>query len=260
MTIGCAFNLDISSPPYSPLIIDANTKIVMPVMEGTARVIHLTEGERVTVSCLGNGNVMKATKMQLNPTVCTSSSKLQLINGTELPYAALGCSKANREVLVEKPKSCANGLGTLIRNGYQFGNEFISLYDMCHDKDFALNYYSVDTVYGRSANAADRRNQRPSFSQDIYYPGLNVSQLYTQVTQTETIANILGSKELATHYIKPKTQYFLSRGHLAPNGDFIDADSQRASFYFMNTAPQFQTFNGGNWKCDFYIIFNSFKI
>ena len=73
MTIGCAFNLDISSPPYSPLIIDANTKIVMPVMEGTARVIHLTEGERVTVSCLGNGNVMKATNMQLNPTVCTSS-------------------------------------------------------------------------------------------------------------------------------------------------------------------------------------------
>ena len=73
MTTGCAFNLDISSPPYPPLIINENTKIVMPVMEGTARVIHLTEGERVTVSCLGNGNVMKATNMQLNPTVCTSS-------------------------------------------------------------------------------------------------------------------------------------------------------------------------------------------
>lgn len=220
----------------------------MPVMEGTARVISLAKSQRVTVSCLGTGNGMKVTGLQQNPMTCTSNSKLQLINGTELPYASLGCLRVNREILVEKPKSCANGLGTLIRNGYPFGNQFISLYDMCHDKDLAMNYYSVDTVYGRSANAADKKSRRPPFSQDIYYPGLNVNQLYTQVNQTETLAQILGSRELAAFYIKPNTQYFLSRGHLAPDGDFIDADSQRASYYFMNAAPQFQTFNGGNWR------------
>jgi hypothetical protein len=247
----CAFNLDISSPTYPPLIINEKSKIVMPVKEGTARVLRLTEGERVTVSCLGTGNVMKVSASQLNTMTCTSSSNLQLINGTQLPYAALGCLKANREILIDNPKSCANGQGTLIKNGYQFGNAFISLYDMCHDKDFAMNYLSVDTVYGRSATAGERKNRRPSFSQDIYYPGLNVNQLYTRESQTNTIANILGSKELATLYIKPNSsQYFLSRGHLAPDGDFIDADSQRASYYFMNAAPQFQTLNGGNWKYD----------
>lgn len=220
----------------------------MPVMQGTARVISLAEGERVTVSCFGTGNVMKATNLGQNPMTCNSNSNLLLTNGTELPYAALGCKKVNSEILVEKPRSCANGKGALIKTGYQFGDQFISLYDMCHDKDLALNYYSNNTVYGRSANAGDRKSQRPTFSQDGYYPGLNVNQLYTQVNQTETLAQILGSRELATFYIKPKTQYFLSRGHLAPNGDFIDADSQRASFYFMNAAPQFQTFNGGNWR------------
>ncbi len=220
----------------------------MPVMQGTARVISLAEGQRVTVSCFGNGNVMKATNLAQNPMTCTSNSNLQLINGTELPYAALGCLKANSEILVEKPRSCANGMGALIKTGYQFNNQFISLYDMCHDKDLALNYYSIDTVYGRSANAGERKSKRPSFSQDVYYTGLNVNQLYTQAKQTETLAQILGSRELAAFYIKPNTPYFLSRGHLAPDGDFIDADSQRASYYFMNVAPQFQTFNGGNWR------------
>ena len=220
-------------------------------MEGTTRVVRLTEGERVTVSCLGDKNFLKVSKLPTNPMVCTSSSNLQLINGTEqFPYASLGCNLRNHEVLREMSKSCANGTGTLIRNGYQFGNEFISLYDMCHDKSLALNYFSVDTVYGRSANAADRKSQRPTFSQDIYYPGLNVNQLYMRANQTETLAKILGSQELAAHYIKPNTAYFFSRGHLAPDADFIDADSQRASYYFMNTAPQFQTFNGGNWKYD----------
>jgi hypothetical protein len=46
---------------------------------------------------------------------------------------------------------------------------------------------------------------------------------------------------------------------MAPDADFIDAASQDASYYFMNTAPQFQIFNNGNWKYDSYFLFiNSF--
>jgi DNA/RNA endonuclease G (NUC1) len=35
---------------------------------------------------------------------------------------------------------------------------------------------------------------------------------------------------------------------MAPDGDFIDAGSQDATYYFLNTAPQWQNFNGANWK------------
>lgn len=41
---------------------------------------------------------------------------------------------------------------------------------------------------------------------------------------------------------------FLSRGHLAARTDFIYGIHQQASFYFLNAAPQWQTFNGGNWN------------
>lgn len=254
--LGCAFNLDISSPAFPPHLIDGNQKIVLPVIEGTARIINLSEGQQVTVSCLGTGNSLLATGLQLNAATCTASSNLQLADGTEFSYDQLGCFKQNDETLVEQG-TCANGPGTFIRNGWQYGADFIPLFDMCHDEVLALNYYSIDTVYGRSANADDKANERPSFSQSVYYPGLSVNTLYTQAEQTNTIAQIVGSQELAAQYIRPNTEYYLSRGHMAPDGDFIDAASQDASYYFMNTAPQFQTFNNGNWK---YVTFIPFCI
>ncbi len=245
--LGCAFNLDISSPAYPPHLIDENMKIVLPVLEGTARIINLSEGQQVTIGCLGAGNYMLATGLGLNSATCAANSNLQLADGTEYSYDGIGCVKQNDEVLIEQG-TCANGPGTFIRNGWQFGADFIPLFDMCHDKNLALNYYSIDTVYGRSVNADDKTNTGPTFSQSSYYPGLSVNTLYTQSEQTKTIAGIVGSDALAGQYIVPNTEYYFSRGHMAPDADFIDAASQDASYYFMNAAPQFQTFNNGNWK------------
>lgn len=245
--------MDTSSPAFPPHLIDENKKIVLPVLEGTARIINLGEGQQVTISCLGTGNSMTATGLQLNPATCTATSTLLLADGTEMTYDQTSCVKQNEEILVEQG-TCANGPGTFIRNGWQFGADFIPLFDMCHDEALALNYYSIDTVFGRSANADDKGNDRPSFSQDVYYPGLSVNTLYTQAEQTKTIAMIVGSSELAAQYIVPNTEYYMSRGHMAPDGDFIDAASQDASYYFMNTAPQFQTFNNGNWKYETILV------
>ena len=255
---GCAFNLDTSSPDFPPHLIDENKKIVLPVIEGTARIINLAEGQKVTISCLGTGNLMNATELQLNPATCTAASTLLLADGSELTYDETTCAQQNKEILVEQG-TCANGPGTFIRNGWQFGADFIPLFDMCHDKALALNYYAIDTVFGRSANADDKTNDRPYyFSQDIYYSGLSVNTQYTQVEQTKTIAMIVGSDALAAQYIRPNTEYYLARGHMAPDADFIDAASQDASYYFMNTAPQFQTFNNGNWKYAFLILLKYF--
>lgn len=247
--------MDTSSPTFPPHLIDENKKIVLPVIEGTARIINLNEGQQVTVSCLGVGNLLNATGLQLNPATCVASSNLQFADGTEFSYDELTCLIQNHEVLVEQG-TCANGPGTFIRNGWEFGADFIPLFDMCHDEALALNYYAIDTVYGRSANADDKTNDRPYyFSQDVYFPGISVNTQYTQVEQTKTIAMIVGSEELAAQYIVPNTEYYFARGHLAPDADFIDAASQDASYYFMNTAPQFQIFNNGNWK---YVSFNYF--
>ena len=60
--------------------------------------------------------------------------------------------------------------------------------------------------------------------------------------------NILGSKELGEKYVKSSGDYFLSRGHTSAKADFALASLQRATFHIANVAPQWQTFNGGNWN------------
>lgn len=213
---------------------------------GSSRVITLDLDQEVTIACVGTGNYIRSFGTQLAAASCQSTSKL-LVNGAEYTYAQIGCLSQNKEVLIENG-TCANGPGTNIRVGWQAGPDFIPLYDLCHDQVAETNYVSTSYIFGKSAAADDKSNERPSFSQGGYYPGIDVNTAYTQAEQTKTIAAIVGSSSLAAQYVVPNSQVFLSRGHMAPDGDFIDAASQDASYYFMNVAPQWQCFNGANWK------------
>lgn len=40
---------------------------------------------------------------------------------------------------------------------------------------------------------------------------------------------------------------FLAKGHLSPNADFVLKELQDSTYYFFNVAPQWQSFNNGNW-------------
>ena len=40
---------------------------------------------------------------------------------------------------------------------------------------------------------------------------------------------------------------YIARGHLAPNADFMNYAWQDATFTFIDVAPQWQSFNAGNW-------------
>ena len=44
-----------------------------------------------------------------------------------------------------------------------------------------------------------------------------------------------------------KSNFFCSRGHLTPYGDFKDNWERDLTMVMTNIAPQWQEFNGGNW-------------
>ena len=41
---------------------------------------------------------------------------------------------------------------------------------------------------------------------------------------------------------------FLAKGHLAPDAGFVYRTEADATYFFINVAPQFQSFNNGHWK------------
>lgn len=87
----------------------------------------------------------------------------------------------------------------------------------------------------------------PKFIVGDYFYGIDLDGLYKFETQLYTITKILNSAELAEKRMKKSVQ-FLSRGHLAAKADFVYGAMQRATFWYLNTAPQWQSFNGGNWN------------
>lgn len=89
---------------------------------------------------------------------------------------------------------------------------------------------------------------RPQFKQGNFYPyGANVDKLYKFDTQNETLSKILGSPVMLQGKLQKSVQY-LARGHMAAKADFVYGSQQNSTFWFINVAPQWQTFNNGNWK------------
>ena len=48
--------------------------------------------------------------------------------------------------------------------------------------------------------------------------------------------------------INTTSQDWFSKGHLSPDAAFVYQREQDATYYYINTAPQFQSFNAVNWK------------
>lgn len=75
---------------------------------------------------------------------------------------------------------------------------------------------------------------------------VNAEEDYKNSNQKTLIENLLDSKELATKYIN--TNSYLARAHLSPSADFVFSSSKYSSYFYINTLPQWQAINNGNWK------------
>ena len=57
----------------------------------------------------------------------------------------------------------------------------------------------------------------------------------------ETFANKIIS-------VGSKSKNYIAKGHLTPDAAMVYDFEQKATYFFINAAPQFQAFNNGNWK------------
>lgn len=144
--------------------------------------------------------------------------------------------------------SCANGKGIGLEVGFDIGDNFLSFIELCHDEVNEVSLYSHVPMsalnYGYQSGFA-----RPSFISTGFFNGKYVDTLYTNVNQVAMGSKILGSEEQALKFFQPvATDKYLARGHLTAKVEVVYGSQQRGTFWFMNAAPQFQAFNGGNWE------------
>uniref|UniRef100_A0A182QLU4 DNA/RNA non-specific endonuclease/pyrophosphatase/phosphodiesterase domain-containing protein n=1 Tax=Anopheles farauti TaxID=69004 RepID=A0A182QLU4_9DIPT len=142
---------------------------------------------------------------------------------------------------------CFNG-ATIVEIGFNVGQRFPKILDVCHDEVTFDNHYLVHEF--TPANAGFQQGvPRPGWYQGDFYPGININGLYTVNTQRATIATILNSQPRADEIVQGTDNgVFMARGHIAARADFIYGTQQNATFWFLNAAPQWQNFNAGNWE------------
>ena len=58
---------------------------------------------------------------------------------------------------------------------------------------------------------------------------------------------VTNSQESGLPFIDNKINY-LARGHLAPDAAFIYQIEADATYFYINVAPQYQSFNNQNWR------------
>ena len=80
-----------------------------------------------------------------------------------------------------------------------------------------------------------------------------ISSTYSKKSQVEAINtllqtdNTLPNGDTIIDNTSSGTNYF-AKGHLSPDAAFIEGAEQDGTYFFFNVAPQFQSFNNGNWK------------
>jgi hypothetical protein len=198
------------------------------------------------VACEGTNNFLIATNAQFNSGKCATAGTNLQIGTQNLGYGSLGCNAVVKETI--KETGTCSTIGTKIEIGWQVNSAYINQLTVCHVQSNDNTLYAVHTIYGANAAADDKDNARPSFRKGNYFVGVDVETAYSQDGQLVTVSDIVGSSTLGAQYIDTTKSYYFARGHLAPDGDFIDAGSQDATYYYINAAPQWQSFNNGNWK------------
>lgn len=163
-------------------------------------------------------------------------------------------------------KKCANGNGYYIDIGYELdkiGN-FLPLITTCYSNETGNTFYAKHIMYSEVIKCkylliecfaglfkqfvlvASKTQHRPSFNVAGLGSKISPNVAYKRAFQKGIFNKLLRNTSLTERYIT-NTSY-LSRGHLAPDSDFIFASMQFTTYFYINTNPQWQSVNGGNWR------------
>ncbi|XP_053620929.1 uncharacterized protein LOC128681220 [Plodia interpunctella] len=232
-------NTDFGTP--SPVYLQ-NGEFLVP--NKTSSDIYLKRSETLLIACPGD----KRHVVLANNSAHSNVVEAHCINNDTFRvdrwighFKDIRCNNQPWFTTEETGESCYQG-GRVYRVGYQIQKRFHTLYEACFDQANAHTHY---VKHHLSPGAMITQNgTRPQFIEGNLFGKVRMAELYKVKNQKEQLDDILGSG-MADNYLTKKE--FLTRGHLAARADFNLRAEQRASFHYINTAPQWFRGNAGDW-------------
>jgi len=242
---GCKLSLD-DGAAFPVFLLTGSKQRLFPQQDPLTQkwFVPATSGSLITVGCSEND---MANQKEIQCVIGNLVRKSDGIGEFSVPNC--GRNGARQEKFAEeiyRNGTCYNGY-TNVEIVINDADEPYSLITACHNEDLDETIFVKSHIRGADLDDSESVS-RPDFKEGGFYPLISADDCYKQAGQIETLIELLGSESLVDEYIQTGKNLFMSRGHLAPNGDGIEAFEKRATFYFVNVVPQWQTINGANWN------------
>lgn len=241
----CKFEIN-EDIPVTPLLLTTGDEpsIVYP---DDNNVLKLQRGEQLRLTCINKPfNRTFAEGPYFDIIATCVGDNLVSVDDEVMPLNYLECVDFPEPTIKKREEQTCYGNHTLVDVGYECDYTFFKIYAACFDEtseDAIYTWYESSMLqHGRQYNVP-----RPHFSDKELYT-FTVDTTYSFHNQRQWLAMALRSEDLADRFIVNDHLHYLSRGHLTPKADFVYGVEQAATFHFINAAPQWQTFNAGNWE------------
>ncbi|KAG5869878.1 hypothetical protein JTB14_013870 [Gonioctena quinquepunctata] len=233
----------------APLLVENGKSTIIYPRNGETTVKFQT-GDEVDFACpqgkvIADGNQREA----IVTATCISNQRFSILEERYL-WRQVSC---NHDPVVTSRFVNGNcgGIGRLAEIGFVLDSKrFLQTMSICFDTRSQTTLYShFELTPSIGIRIPD--SPRPQFQEDNGFYNLNgrpLNTFYVRNVQRRTINGLLDLENSSKTYIQDGTLFFLSRGHLTANADFIYPAQRNATFRYINAAPQWQSFNGHNWE------------
>lgn len=238
--IGCSFRVNGDLKDQAPLFTKAGLyDWLIPQPNG---LVELNYGESIDMYC--TDTFVQPFDNKTKITAQCLKNYDYLVNGKIYNISSFRCSAWPAYTANRTGRLC-NGGTDLLKIGFNISTGFLKTMDVCFDEINEMTRY-VHHKLNPSSIFYHESVPVPKFLEGDFYKSKNLHHSYTKVQQNKTFSSILGMD--ASCYFNDSRNIFISPGHLAAKADFIFASPQRSTFFFINAAPQWQSFHDGNWK------------
>lgn len=122
---------------------------------------------------------------------------------------------------------------------------YVKLYETCYNNHSNTAMYATHTIHGSSISKTMKSQNRPQFKPFGVSPNVHIDDAYKDKSQYAWFTSLLGEK--VDSFYQHNKDLFFSRGHLNPNGDQLFVSWREATFFYVNTVPEWQIVNGQNY-------------